>query len=130
MNFRSDDMGKLLLRLAVGGLMLFHGLSKLAQGIGWLIGMVGFLGYGVFLGEVVAPLLIIVGYRTRLAALVVAFDMVMAVLLVLRQSVFALKEMGGGWAIELEAFYFLGSIALFFMGAGKYRISKGEGRWE
>jgi putative oxidoreductase len=29
-----DDLGKLLLRLAVGGLMLFHGLHKLFGGVG------------------------------------------------------------------------------------------------
>ncbi len=29
-----DDFGKLLLRLAVGGLMLFHGLHKLFDGVG------------------------------------------------------------------------------------------------
>lgn len=29
-----DDTGKLLLRLAVGGLMLFHGLHKAIDGVG------------------------------------------------------------------------------------------------
>lgn len=34
-----DDLGKLLLRLAVGGLMLFHGLHKLFGGVGFISGM-------------------------------------------------------------------------------------------
>ena len=34
-----DDAGKLLLRLAVGGLMLFHGLHKLLDGVGGISGM-------------------------------------------------------------------------------------------
>ena len=34
-----DDAGKLLLRLAVGGLMLFHGLHKLFGGVGFISGM-------------------------------------------------------------------------------------------
>ena len=34
-----DDLGKLLLRLAVGGLMLFHGLHKLFGGVGFISGL-------------------------------------------------------------------------------------------
>ncbi len=132
----SDDAGKLLLRLAVGGLMLFHGVSKLIHGIGWLMGMLngmglpGLFGLGVYIGEVVGPILLIFGFKTRLAALVVAFDMLMAVLLALRSQIFSVKEMGGGWGIELEAFFFLGSIAIYYLGAGKYSVSKGQGRWD
>ncbi len=51
-----DDAGKLLLRLAVGGLMLFHGLHKLLDGVGGISGMLvakglpGFIAYGVLVG--------------------------------------------------------------------------------
>ena len=132
----SDDAGKLLLRLAVGGLMLFHGVSKLIHGIGWLMGMLngmglpGFIALGVYVGEVVGPILLIFGFKTRLAALVVAFDMLMAVLMVLRNQIFSVREMGGGWSIELEAFFFLGAIAIFYLGAGKYSVSRGQGPWD
>lgn len=34
-----DDAGKLLLRLAVGGLMLFHGIHKLIDGVDGISGM-------------------------------------------------------------------------------------------
>ncbi len=34
-----EDAGKLLLRLAVGGLMLFHGLHKLIDGVDGISGM-------------------------------------------------------------------------------------------
>ena len=34
-----EDAGKLLLRLAVGGLMLFHGLHKLFDGVGGISAM-------------------------------------------------------------------------------------------
>ncbi len=59
-----DDAGKLLLRLAVGGLMLFHGIHKLIDGVDGISGMLaaqglpGFIAYGVLVGEVVAPLLV------------------------------------------------------------------------
>jgi putative oxidoreductase len=134
--FKSDDLGKLMLRLAVGGLILFHGISKLTHGIGWLPpilqahGLPGFIAYGVFVAEVVAPILILLGTMTRLAALTIAFDMVMAFLLVMRSELFALKQSGGGWAIELEAFFFISACALFFMGSGSYSITKGKGTWD
>ena len=43
-----EDFGKFLLRLAVGGLMLFHGLHKLFAGIDGISGMLiakGFPGF-------------------------------------------------------------------------------------
>jgi len=129
---RSDDAGKLVLRLAVGGIILFHGLFKLTHGVEWIrqplgdLGLPGMLAYGAYLGEIVAPVLILAGYWARLAALFVAFNMLMAIVLVLRQQVFAVKEMGGGWAIELEALLLLASLALFFTGAGRYGIGRGR----
>ena len=77
-----EDAGRLLLRLAVGGLMLFHGMSKLmtgASGIKALLASYGlpeFIAYGTILGEVVAPIFIILGILTRPSALLVAFTMV------------------------------------------------------
>jgi putative oxidoreductase len=75
-------------------------------------------------------LLIIIGLRTRLAALVVAIDMVAAIWLVHASSILVVKETGGAWAIELEMFYLLGSLALFFMGGGAYSVSKGRSIWD
>ncbi len=40
-----EDAGKLLLRLAVGGLMLFHGLHKLIDGVDGISGMLVAKGY-------------------------------------------------------------------------------------
>lgn len=76
-----EDWGKLVLRLAIGGLLLFHGIAKLKGGISWMAGPLGafglpaFIGYGVYIGEIVAPLLLIAGKWTRLAGLVIAFNM-------------------------------------------------------
>jgi len=68
-----------------------------------------------------APALILIGWWTRLAAIVFAFNMAASVWLVLREKVFMLNEFGG-WAIELNALYFLGALAIFFLGAGHYSI--------
>ena len=125
-----DDLGKLLLRLAVGGLMLFHGLHKLFGGVGFISGLLvekglpGFIAYGVLIGEVVAPILIIVGLFTRPAALVLAFTMIVAWLMVGTGKTFALDAVGA-WAIESLVYFFIGSLAVAFLGAGRYAVGKG-----
>lgn len=130
-----DDIGKLTLRLAVS-LLLLHGFAKVTGGIGWMAGALGaiglpaFIGYGVYVGEIVAPLLILAGKFTRPAGLVVAFNMFMAVIVARRDAMFALNERGGGWAIELEMLFLLGGVALWFLGSGRYALSRGTGRWD
>ncbi|MDQ7880622.1 DoxX family protein [Atlantibacter hermannii] len=126
-----DDLGKLLLRLGVGGLMLFHGLHKLFGGVDGIAGMLtthgipGFVAYGVLLGEVVAPVLIILGVLTRLSALGLAFTMVVAWLLVGLNNTFMLDKVGA-WAIESLVYFFLGALAVAFLGAGHYALG---GKW-
>lgn len=132
---REEDVGKLIVRLAIGVLLLLHGIAKIRSGIGWMAGPLGsaglpaFLGYGVYVGEVVAPLLIISGKFTRLAGVVVAINMFAAIMLVQRDNIAALNQ-GGGWAIELEMLFLLGGIALFFLGSGRFALSRGAGRWD
>lgn len=127
---RADDVGKLLLRLAVGGLLLFHGIAKVTGGVAFVEGILegaglpAVLAYGTYVGEVIAPILVLVGFLTRPAAAIIAFDMVMAIGLALREQIFRVKEMGGGLAIELEAFFLLGALALVFLGSGGYAVKR------
>lgn len=131
---RSDDRAKLILRLTIGFLMLLHGMTKLTHGVEWIkqplagVGMPLFFAYGVFFGEVLAPVFMILGFRTRLAGLLMAFNMVMAIVLVWGGKFFS-RNAAGGWAIELEILFMLGAIALFFSGGGKYAISKNN-KWD
>lgn len=131
-----EDVGKLLLRLAVGVLLLFHGVSKLNHGVGWMagplesIGLPAFVSYGAYLGEVIAPILIILGFRARIASIFVAVDLLMAIILVLRTQIASIKQGGGGWGIELEMFFILGSLAIFFIGSGKYSITRAKNVWD
>src|SRR5262245_20262928 len=130
----ADDHGKLLLRQAVGGLMLFHGIHKVRHGVDWMSpllearGRPALLAYGSYAGEMVAPLLILAGVLVRPASLVVAGTMVMAVFLALSNKVFALTEQGG-WAIELNAFFFLAAVALALMGGGRLSTWQGRNWW-
>lgn len=130
-----EDWGKLLLRLAVGGLLIFHGIAKMRNGIGWMagplsgLGLPAFVGYGAYVGEVIAPVFLMLGKWARIAGLVVAFNMVSAIMIALRAKVFTLN-VGGGWAIELELMFMLGGVVIFLLGSGKYSLSKGTGAWD
>ncbi|MFK3708140.1 putative oxidoreductase [Raoultella sp. BIGb0138] len=128
-----DDVGKLLLRLAVGGLMLFHGLHKLFAGVSGISGMLvakglpGFIAYGVLVGEVVAPCLLIAGILTRPAALVLALTMAVAWLMVGTGQTFMLDAVGA-WAIESLVYFFIGALAIAFLGAGRFSLA-GNSAW-
>lgn len=130
--YRQNDVGRFVIRMAIGGLMLFHGLNKLFYGtedvnqILVSVGAPAFFSFGVFLGEVVGPIMILLGYKTRVGAFLVAIDMVIAILLVHSSQLTQVNELGG-WMIELNALYLLGAIALMFLGSGRYAITKGRG---
>ena len=130
----TDDAGKLLLRALLAAMLLFHGISKLSHGIGPIQGMVTGAGlpavfaYGVYIGEVAAPLLMLVGLFTRAAALVVAINMIVAVLLAHTAQFFTLNETGG-WALELQAMFFGTALAIALLGAGRYSLGGTAGRF-
>lgn len=123
----NEDMGKLILRLLVGGLILFHGVAKImkpgtVEYIGSLLsgyGIPGIAAYAVYIGEVIAPLMIIVGFYCRLGALLVAITMIVAILLMHTGDIFSLTE-HGGWRLELQAFYLFGAVAIMQLGPGQY----------
>lgn len=113
----SQPAGVLLLRFTVAGLMLFHGVAKLMGGVGPIEGMLtargfpGWLAFGVFIGEVVAPIFVIIGVQVRVAALVMAVNMVVAVALAHPKQLLAIGP-HGGYVLELQAFFLLTSIAV------------------
>ena len=106
-----------LLRVSLALLMLLHGWAKIRYGIGSIeakiaaLGAPGFLAYGVYLGEVVAPLLLLVGLWVVPAALVIAANMVVAFVLVHTHQILMLNN-SGGWALELQAFYFVSALVV------------------
>lgn len=133
---KREDLGKLLLRLTLGVNMLLHGIHKAEEGIGGITGMLAekglptFIGPGVYLGELVAPLFIIVGFGTRIAGLVMSFTMLFAIGLAHASDVFALNPRSGAWAIELAAIYLFGGVAICLLGAGRFSVSRGLGRFD
>jgi putative oxidoreductase len=125
----SDDIGKLALRLTLGILMLLHGIAKLRYGVGGIEGMVtnhglpGFLAYGVFVGEVIAPLLVIFGFYARIGGVIMAVNMVAAIALAHGSQLLDLDK-SGGWALELQGFFLFTSIVVALIGPGKFGINR------
>ncbi|QSW89367.1 DoxX family protein [Flavobacterium endoglycinae] len=120
---KNTDLGLLLVRISVGGLMLFHGIAKLLHGISFLVENMGAFGYAVYIGEVLAPIAILLGFRTRIASVLLAITCIVAVAVAHAQDIFSISD-HGGYANELLMLYLFGAIALFFTGAGKYSVSK------
>ena len=123
------DMGRLILRLSVAGLMLFHGVAKIMHPgsldfIGGMLagyGLPSILAYGVYVGEVLAPLMVIVGYKARIGGLLMAVNMLFALVLAHSGDFFSLSE-HGGWMVELQMFYLLSSVSVIFLGSGRYAV--------
>jgi len=130
----SDDAGKLVLRLAIGVLVLLHGIYKLQVGVGFIAGMLdkaglpSVLAYGVYVGEIVAPVLLIVGLFTRAGAAIIVVNMLVAFGLVHMADLFALTKQGG-WALELQGLYLFGALAVMLLGAGRYSVGGVYGRF-
>ncbi|MGE4294156.1 MAG: DoxX family protein [Campylobacterales bacterium] len=130
----ADAIGKLILRLSVGGMMLLHGLHKMTHGVGGIMGLFaskgipGFFAYFAYVGEVIAPILILIGFYTRLSALVLGGTIVVAILTAHGGDIFSLNSRTGAWGIELQMFYVFGAAAIFLLGAGKYSMDAKKGR--
>lgn len=122
-----EDLGKLVLRLALGVLVLFHGVDKITGGIGSVEGMVSsaglpeLLSYGVYLGEVVGPLLLILGFYARVGALLIAINMLFAIALAHLGQLFQVNEFGG-WQLEVQGMFLFTAVAMFLIGPGRLGI--------
>lgn len=122
------DLGLLITRIGVGLLMIPHGIAKISKGVDGIStelvehGIPGFIAYGVFIGEIIAPFLILIGYRTRLAAAVFLINMLVIVFIFHPEDITQFSK-HGGWKLELAGLFLLGSLSLLFTGGGKYAVS-------
>jgi len=129
MKMNGDDLGKLVLRLTLGVLLLLHGAAKVLNpaslgGIGGMLAAKGLpesIAYGVFIGELVAPLLMIPGIFTRAAGLLAVGNMVFAIFLAHSHQLLMLTK-NGGWQLELQGFYLFSGLALMFLGSGRIAV--------
>ncbi|MGH8130746.1 MAG: DoxX family protein [Steroidobacteraceae bacterium] len=126
----NESTGKLILRLTLGFLIVLHGINKLTNGIDWLDGLLTtaglpiFFKYGVYVGEVIAPVLVILGYYSRIGAWLIAVNMLFAIGLVSWGDVFVIDAQTGGLALEKDYIYMFSAIALALIGPGRYAINQ------
>ena len=125
----SQDTGKLILRLTLGILLLLHGIAKLMGGVSGIekmlegVGLPSFVALGAYVGEVLAPLLVLTGFYARVGAAMIVVNMLFAVGLV-HQADLATLTKGGGYALELQAFFLFTALALALMGPGRFSINR------
>ena len=122
------DMGKLILRIALGVLILLHGIGKIRGGVAPIEqllaahGLPTFLAWGALVGEVLAPILLIAGFYARIGAALIAINMLTAFALVHIPQLGQLNEQGG-WALELQGMFLFTAIALALLGPGRYSVN-------
>ncbi len=125
----TENVGKLILRFMLGGMMLFHGIDKALHGIGFIKGLVKgqglpeVLAYGVYAGEILAPLFLILGWKSRFWAGVMVVNMAVAIYLTQFKGLLTLGA-HGAWAMEVPMFYLLSALAVMLLGSGKYAIMR------
>lgn len=115
-----DNAGKLLIRLAAGGMMLTHGIPKIGRLFGE--GPVKFadpFGLGpeislslAIIAEVICAVLVMVGFKTRIATIPLMITMLTAAFYAHWSDPFGKKE--------LPLLFFLIFLAILIMGPGKY----------
>ncbi len=116
-------IGLLLLRLGFSGLMLTHGIPKLMKLLQGNLEFADPLGIGAVpsliltvIGEVICPLLIIIGYKTRLAAIPAAITMAVAAFVIHGADPIGTKEKA--------LLYLFAFVIIALTGAGKYAVDR------
>ncbi|WP_297482506.1 DoxX family protein [Sulfurimonas sp.] len=121
------DIAKLLLRVTLGSLLLAHGIHKLIHGIGGVhalvvsAGLPAFFAYGVYVGELIAPLFVILGLYGRIASGVVAFNMLMAIYLAYGFHLSFTKY--GAFSFETPLMFFVMALVIVLIGTGRYGVN-------
>jgi putative oxidoreductase len=131
---RLAELAPLILRVVLGTIMAAHGLQKLQAGpanFGAALGQMGvplptLMGYVVTFVELVGAVLLIVGLLSRLAALVLTIDLVVAISLV-KVHVGFLSPPQGGAGAELDLALIAGFLAILLAGPGRLSVDGARG---
>ena len=121
---KNIDLGLLVLRVGLSAMLLSHGIPKFMDLIGGNTSLVGDpIGLGglitsilVVIAEFIAPVLIIVGLKTRLASIPIIITMIVAIFIIHGSDPLGKKE--------LAILYLVGFVAIALMGAGKFSMDR------
>lgn len=123
MKITTTHFGLLLLRLGFGVGMMTHGYSKLLKVLQGNFDFADPIGLGpavslvlTAFAEFIAPIFIIIGWKTRWAALFPMLTMLVA---------FAITHDGDPFSRKEKSFvYLIAFLALYFTGPGRYALDK------
>lgn len=128
---RLADLGPLALRLLPGVVMTAHGLQKLSAGPSsfgsTMLADLGvpapvLFGYVVTFVELVGGILLLVGLLSRLASLALAFNLLVALLLV-KTKIGLIAPMGAGMpGAELDLSLLAAFLGVLFIGPGRFSL--------
>jgi putative oxidoreductase len=117
------DLALLILRLGAAGLMLTHGIPKINMLFASPIQFADPLGIGATLslictliGEVVAPLFVIIGFKTKIATIPTIITMAVASFIVHANDGIDVKEK--------SLLFLICFIVILLAGPGKYSVDK------
>lgn len=115
----------LLLRVVVGIAFVLHGGPKMAHAATWMNAMPvhppAFLQEAAAVAEFFGGMLLIVGFATRVAAALIAVDMIVAIAVVHLPDHAPLVT-SHGESMELPFVYLFGTVALIFAGPGRWSL--------
>lgn len=127
--WHAPHLALLIARVVLGVIFFAHGSQKLfgafsGPGLDQWIAMIGPIGYLVALGEFIGGILLIIGFLSRWAALVIAIIMLGAMATVHGKHGFFLSNNGIEYALALLAL----ALAILLMGPGRYAFVRLIGR--
>jgi putative oxidoreductase len=115
------DLALAILRISISGMMLMHGIPKIERLFASPIEFGDPIGVGptlslilALIGEVVAPILIIIGFKTKLAAIPAIITMFVAAFVVHLNDDLGTKEKA--------LLYLVGFVVVLLAGPGKYAM--------
>ena len=127
---KNFDLGILCARLGLGICLFMHGFAKILNGIGGVksiltkTGLPEIMAYGSYVGEVIAPIMIILGIFSRIGALLVIGTSL--TIMCAYHGLGNLLELtnAGGFKAEILYLYIALLLCIIFNGSGKYAIRK------
>lgn len=118
-----NHLALLILRIGFGGFMLTHGIPKIERLFESPVKFTDPFGIGdtatlilTIFGEVVAPIFIIIGYKTKLASIPSIITMAVAAFVIHAKDSLGTKEHA--------LLFMIAFIAIFLAGPGKYSVDK------
>lgn len=116
-----SNLASLIMRLSFGCMMLTHGWGKFNRLLSGDMSFADPIGIGeaptlalAVLGEFISPILLIVGFKTRLASIFPAATMLVAALIIHADDPWSRQE--------FPLLYFFGFVTIFLLGGGRYSV--------